>query len=83
VLRRDGLDVVMDLPIAGAELLRGTTATVPTLDGEATFAIPAGSRFGDVFTLAGRGFRDAAGTAGDQRIILVEPPALGRPSAAA
>ena len=76
VLRRDGLDVVMDLPVAGAELLRGTTAMVPTLDGEADLAIPPGARFGDTFTLPGRGFRDPAGTAGDQRITLVQPPAL-------
>jgi len=76
VLRRDGLDVVMDLPVAGAELLRGTTATVPTLDGEAALAIPPGAKFGDIFTLPGRGFRDAAGTNGDQRITLVQPPAL-------
>jgi DnaJ-class molecular chaperone len=76
VLRRDGLDVVMDLPLAGAALQRGTTATVPTLDGEAELAIPAGASFGDTFTLAGRGFRDPAGAAGDQRITLVQPPAL-------
>jgi DnaJ-class molecular chaperone len=76
VLRRDGLDVVMDLPLAGAELLRGTTASVPTLDGEAALAIPPGAQFGDIFTLPGRGFRDPAGAAGDQRITLVQPPAL-------
>jgi DnaJ-class molecular chaperone len=76
VLRRDGLDVVMDLPLAGAELLRGTTAMVPTLDGEVELAIPPGAKFGDIFTLPGRGFRDAAGIAGDQRISLVQPPAL-------
>jgi DnaJ-class molecular chaperone len=76
VLRRDGFDVVMDLPLAGAELLRGTTATVPTLDGEADLAIPPGARFGDTFTLPGRGFRDPTGTTGDQRITLVQPPAL-------
>lgn len=76
VLRRDGRDVVMDLAVAGAELQRGATATVPTLDGEAQLAIPPGATFGDTFTLAGRGFRDADGSAGDQRITLVEPPAL-------
>ena len=83
MLRREGFDVVMDLPIAGAELMRGATVTVPTLDGEAELAISPGAKFGDRFTLAGRGFRDdATGRSGDQRITLVQPVALAQESRA-
>ena len=78
VLRRDGFDVLMDLPIAGVQLPRGASVTVPTLDGDADLTIPPGAKFGDVLTLAGRGFRDPeTGRTGDQRITLVQPPALG------
>jgi len=41
--RREGLDVVMDLPVSVYEALLGTKVTVPTLDGPVTLTIPPGT----------------------------------------
>ncbi|MBC8106936.1 MAG: DnaJ domain-containing protein [Anaerolineae bacterium] len=41
--RRDGLDILLDLPLSMYETLLGTKVTVPTLDGPVTLTIPPGT----------------------------------------
>jgi molecular chaperone DnaJ len=68
---RDGNDLVhvLDLPAPSAAL--GTTATVPTLDGEETLKIPPGTQPGAVFTLRGKGMPSLRrGRHGDQRVVV-------------
>lgn len=76
LFRRDGADVVCDVPIAFVQAALGAEIEVPTLDGVTTVRIPAGTQSGHVFRLKGRGIREIGGYGtGDQRVrIHVETP---------
>ena len=68
---RDGSDLVsvIDVPAPAAAL--GTEVTVPTLDGEETVEVPAGTQPGTVVTLRGRGMPTIGrGRASDQQMVL-------------
>ncbi len=68
---RDGsnLVAVVDVPAPAAAL--GTEVTVPTLEGEETVEVPAGTQPGTVVTLRGRGMPTIdGGRAGDQQVVL-------------
>ena len=52
---RDGLDVYVDLPISVTEALLGAKIEIPTLDGPATLAVPAGTSSGMKLRLKGKG----------------------------
>ncbi|HEY0007932.1 MAG TPA: DnaJ C-terminal domain-containing protein [Tepidisphaeraceae bacterium] len=67
--RRDGLDVLLELPISLYEALLGTRAEVPTLDGKVTLTIPPGTSSGAKLRIKGRGFK-RAGEQGDQFCII-------------
>jgi DnaJ-class molecular chaperone len=66
LFRREGDDVVMDLPISLQEAVLGASVEVPTLKGKVRLAIPPGSGTGARLRLKGRGF----GVAGHQYVIL-------------
>ena len=51
VLRREGQDLHLDLPIAIHEAALGATVDVPTLDGTARLRVPPGTRSGQRFRL--------------------------------
>ena len=53
--RREGLDILLDLPISLYEALLGTKVTVPTLDGPVTLTIPPGTSSGAKLRIKGRG----------------------------
>jgi DnaJ-class molecular chaperone len=53
--RRDGLDVLLDVPISLYEALLGTQVTVPTLDGRVTITIPPGTNSGAKLRIKGAG----------------------------
>jgi molecular chaperone DnaJ len=55
-LQRDGLNVVFDLHISFIDVVFGTQAEVPTIDGKAKIKIPAGTQSGKIFRLKGKGF---------------------------
>src|SRR5437764_14032052 len=55
VLRRDGFDLVYELPLNVAQAALGTEALVPTLEGEEPFRVPAGTQYGRVFRIKDRG----------------------------
>ncbi|MBZ0273157.1 molecular chaperone DnaJ [bacterium] len=73
--RRDA-DVVIEVPVQFHEAALGADLPVPTLDGEAELAIPAGTQNGDVVRMRGKGIPFLRGYGrGDQLcVIRVEVP---------
>jgi len=53
--KRQGTDVLYDLPISFANAALGAEVEVPTLDGKETLKIPTGTQSGRIFRLKGRG----------------------------
>lgn len=56
--RRDGLDILLDLPLTFAEATLGTRVEIPTLDGPTVLTIPPGTSSGKKLRLRGRGVHD-------------------------
>jgi len=54
-LRRQGHDLVLDLPLNVAQAALGDELIIPTLDGESDVKVPAGTQEGRVFRLRGKG----------------------------
>jgi DnaJ-class molecular chaperone len=65
LFRREGDDIVMDLPVTIAEAVLGATIEVPTVRGRVRLTIPPGSGTGTRLRLKGRGIRG-----GHQYVIL-------------
>ena len=80
VFRRDGNNLLCDVPVTPAEAALGTKADVPTLsDGEVTLTIPPGTSGGAKLRLRGKGLPDRKGGAtGDQiaQVKIVVPKEL-------
>jgi DnaJ-class molecular chaperone len=55
VFRRDGDDLLVDLPITPKEALLGGRVSVPVLDGEVQLKIPPGSQSGQTLRVRGKG----------------------------
>lgn len=76
--RREGDDVILDLPITLTEAVEGAKVTVPTVDGSVAMTVPRGASSGRMLRLRGKGVPRADGTRGDQlvtlRIVLPETP---------
>jgi molecular chaperone DnaJ len=69
--RRDGFDVVLAWAVPFHTAVLGGPVTVPTLEGDSTFDIPAGTAAGRVFTLKGKGVSRLDGRGrGDQHVLL-------------
>ena len=76
-MRREGLDIHLDLPITLHEAVLGGKARVPTIDGPVNATIPPGSSGGTTLRLKDRGIMTPkGGRRGDQfvklRIVLPE-----------
>ena len=72
--RREGLDVIVEVPISIAECALGTSVEVPLLEGTATLRVPAGTASGKRLRLKGKGVA-AKGDTGDlYALIRVEAP---------
>jgi curved DNA-binding protein len=67
--RRDGLDVLLDLPISMYEAVLGRKISVPTLDNTVTLTIPPGTSSGAKLRIKGHGI-ERAGEKGDQLVII-------------
>jgi curved DNA-binding protein len=71
VFRREGRDVLVDVPISVSEAIRGAQIEVPTLAGRATVAIPPGTDSGRKLRLRGKGVPDpGGGPAGDLYVVV-------------
>jgi molecular chaperone DnaJ len=66
---RKGEDLTLTVPITFAEAALGTTLTVPTLDGNVSLKVPAGTAGGRTLRVRGRGVK-GKGRAGDLLVTL-------------
>lgn len=75
---RSGDDVKVTLPVSFAELVLGTTVSVPTLDGTVGLKVPANTVDGRTLRVRGRGVAKRAGGAGDLLVTVkvAVPPKL-------
>ena len=78
-LRREGKDLVMEVPVTVGEAMQGATIEVPTPDGRVQVKVPKGSQSGQRLRLRGRGVPDPkGGTPGDLYIrLMVQVPKNG------
>jgi molecular chaperone DnaJ len=71
LMRREGDDLYLDLPITVPEAMLGAEVRVPTFEGEVTVTIPAGSQSGRKMRLRGRGVPALkGGSRGDMYLLL-------------
>lgn len=69
--RREGDDILVDLPITIDEAVLGGKVEVPTSGGRVQLTIPKGTSSGQVLRLKGKGVRNAStGAVGDQRVTV-------------
>ncbi len=69
--KRDGNDILIDLPVSLGEAACGANIRVPTIDGWATLKLPAGTSSGRRLRLRGKGVRaPRGGRRGDQYVIV-------------
>ena len=54
---RDGFDVYTEIPISYLQAALGDEITVPTIDGNVKYTVPAGTQTGTVFRLRGKGIK--------------------------
>jgi molecular chaperone DnaJ len=79
LIRRDGNDLTIEVPITVGEAIRGASIEVPTPDGPVRLKVPKGSQSGQRLRLARRGVRDPkGGTPGDLYVrLMVQVPTNG------
>ncbi len=66
IFRRDGPNLICDLPLSIARAVLGAEVPVPTLEGTSRITIPPGTQSGTVFCLRGKGMpRTDGGPRGD------------------
>ncbi len=70
LFRREGTDVIYNLPLNITQAALGDEIEVPTVEGKAKLKIPSGTQTGTVFKLKGKGFPHLPprGGRGDQRV---------------
>ena len=69
--KRDGNDIHINVPIDYVDAILGTTVDVPTVYGDASLSIPAGTQPNQVLRMRGQGIKDLrTGKPGDQYIHL-------------
>lgn len=64
-LRKEGADIVMDLPVKLSDALLGTTVEIETLDGKESLEVPAGLQVGQELRLKGKGVKLGLMRSGD------------------
>lgn len=74
-LRREGDNLLMDLPVKLTDALLGAEYPVTTIDGELKVKIPEGITYGEVLRVKGRGVPAKGGKRGDLYLrVLVKTP---------
>ena len=77
--KRDGQDIILTIPLSYYQAVLGDTIEVPTIDGNVSLKIPAGTQPGTKLRLKGRGCKNPkGGSQGDQYVIcnVVVPTSL-------
>lgn len=75
--KRDGQNIILDIPISFTQAALGDTIEVPTIDGNVSLKIPAGIQSGTKLRMRGKGTKNPKGgiSRGDQIVIVtVETP---------
>lgn len=73
-LRRDGLDLSLDVPVTVAEAINGADIEVPTPHGDLEVSVPAGVHTGSRLRLAGRGIRRGSDRGDFYAVVQVYTP---------
>ena len=75
IFRREGEDLVMDLPVAFYDAVLGGKVEAPTPDGPVTLTVPKAANTGTRLRLKARGLVDAKGQRGDlfARLVVTLP----------
>jgi DnaJ-class molecular chaperone len=75
VFKREGDNLVMDLPVSVPDAVLGGKVEAPTPEGAVTLTVPPGSNSGSTLRLKGRGMTGANGRRGDlmARIVVTLP----------
>ena len=69
--KRQGTDVIVEVPVSFVEAALGGTVQVPTLDGPVDMKVPAGTQSGKILRLKGRGIPYLRGTGrGDEHVVV-------------
>lgn len=69
--RREGDDIIIELPVTFVEAALGGKISVPTIDGKVTMTIPPGTQSGDKLRLRGRGVKRVGSEGrGDQYVVI-------------
>lgn len=76
IFKREGYDVVCDVPISFTQAALGAEVEIPTLEGRLKYNVPEGTQPGTIFKLKGKGIKHLRSNAhGDQYIrVNVEVP---------
>jgi DnaJ-class molecular chaperone len=73
--RRSGLDLLLDVPVSIVEATRGTSISMPLLNGRIDLRIPAGSNSGQRLRIAKQGLESASGDRGDfYAVVQIKAP---------
>jgi DnaJ-class molecular chaperone len=72
--RREGLDVLIDLPVSIAEATLGVTVDVPLLKGRADVRVPPGCPSGQRLRIKGRGITTPDRTGDFYAVVKIVPP---------
>src|SRR5436305_1018692 len=71
VLKRNGTDIVYELPLSVAQAALGDTVEIPTVDGPERIEIPPGTQYGKLLRIHGRGIPHLrSGRRGDQIVYV-------------
>jgi DnaJ-class molecular chaperone len=68
--RREGNDILIEVPVTLTEAVAGSKVTVPTIEGPVSMTVPANSNTGTRLRLRGRGIASRGGARGDQYVSL-------------
>lgn len=76
IFKRNGSDILCDVPISFTQAALGAEIEVPTLDGPTLLKVPAGTQTGKAFRLKGKGIVSIkGGERGDEHVrVVVETP---------
>jgi DnaJ-class molecular chaperone len=70
VFRREGNDLLVDVPISFAEAILGATIPVPTIEGSGELKVPPGVSTGSRLRIRGKGVPSRDGSRGDEIVVL-------------
>jgi molecular chaperone DnaJ len=71
LFKRDGNNLILQLPISYTQAALGAEIEVPTLDGPETLTVQRGTQSGEVFTLRGKGVVDPRGGRPGELLVQV------------